>query len=166
MCWVIAVNQAGRRCRRRPVRGYHTQVASDSLTVKNDLAQRLAAARRELEANVLQLDLARTRLQATRQQISAGRAERQVLHDSAVARLAARLDSQPVIEQAKGILIAQVGCTPDEAFDMLRAASQRTNVRVRDLARDIVDRVASNGGTAGRPGLAIGDQPRRIHGPG
>jgi AmiR/NasT family two-component response regulator len=34
----------------------------------------------------------------------------------------------PVIEQAKGILIAQTGCTPEEAFDMLRRASQRSNV--------------------------------------
>ena len=30
-----------------------------------------------------------------------------------------------MIEQAKGILIAQTGCEPDEAFDMLRQASQR-----------------------------------------
>jgi two-component system, response regulator / RNA-binding antiterminator len=96
-----------------------------------------------VEANVLRLDLTRSRLQATRQRISASRTQRQVLHDSAFARLAARLESQPVIEQAKGILIAQVGCTPDEAFGLLRAASQRTNVPIRDLARDIVDRAAS-----------------------
>lgn len=118
-------------------------MGSESLGVRNDLAERVAAARREVEANILRLDMARTRLQATRQRISAGRAERELLHDSAFARLAARLDSQPVIEQAKGILMAQVGCTPDEAFSMLRTASQRTNVRLRDLARDIVDRAAS-----------------------
>jgi AmiR/NasT family two-component response regulator len=120
-------------------------MTAESLRPGNDLAERVAAARREVEANVLQLDLARSRLRATRQRISAGRSERQVLHDSAYARMAARLDSQPVIEQAKGILIAQVGCTPDEAFAMLRAASQRTNVRVRDLAHEIVDRAASRG---------------------
>jgi GAF domain-containing protein len=39
-----------------------------------------------------------------------------------------------VIEQAKGILMAQHGCDPDEAFDLLRRASQRFNVRVRVLA--------------------------------
>ena len=66
-----------------------------------------------------------------------------MLHDSAFARLAARLESQPVIEQAKGILIARVGCTPEEAFGLLRTASQRTNVPIRDLARDIVGRTAS-----------------------
>ena len=29
-----------------------------------------------------------------------------------------------MIEQAKGILMAWYGCTPDEAFDLLRRASQ------------------------------------------
>jgi AmiR/NasT family two-component response regulator len=123
----------------------------------NDLAQRLAAARRDVEANVFQLDLARSRLQATRQRISANRTQRQVLHDSAFARLAARLESQPVIEQAKGILIAQVRCTPDEAFGLLRAASQRSNVPVRDLARDIVDRTASTDRTADPPKPTFSD---------
>ena len=47
---------------------------------------------------------------------------------------AARLDTMPVIEQAKGMLIAQYGCGPDEAFDLLRRASQRFNVPVRVLA--------------------------------
>ena len=40
----------------------------------------------------------------------------------------------PVIEQAKGVLMAQHGCGPDEAFDLLRRASQRFNVPVRVLA--------------------------------
>jgi AmiR/NasT family two-component response regulator len=132
-------------------------VASESLPAGNDLAQRLAAARRDVEANVLQLDLTRSRLLATRQWITINRAQRQALHDSAFARLAARLESQPVIEQAKGILIAQVGCSPDEAFGLLRAASQRTNVPVRDLARDIVARTASTDRTA---------DPSRPTGPG
>jgi len=118
-------------------------MAGDRLPAGEDLAQRVAAVCREVETNVLRLDLARSRLQATRQRVSADRAGREVLHESAFARLAARLDSQPVIEQAKGILIARVGCTPDEAFDMLRTASQRRNVRVRDIASDIVARAAS-----------------------
>ena len=51
---------------------------------------------------------------------------------------AARLDSMPVIEQAKGILMAQQGCDPDEAFDLLRRASQRFNIPVRVLAARLV----------------------------
>ena len=52
--------------------------------------------------------------------------------------LKAALESRPAIDQAKGILVARHGCTPDEAFEMLAAASQRDNRKVRDLAADIV----------------------------
>lgn len=31
----------------------------------------------------------------------------------------------PLIEQAKGIIMAREGCGPEEAFDLLRRASQR-----------------------------------------
>jgi dihydrodipicolinate synthase/N-acetylneuraminate lyase len=47
-----------------------------------------------------------------------------------------------VIEQAKGIIMAQNGCWPEEAFDLLRRASQRANVKVRELAVQIVEHVA------------------------
>jgi hypothetical protein len=71
------------------------------------------------------------------------------LHDSAYARLVARLESMPVIEQAKGIVMAQQGCGPEEAFDLLRRASQRTNVKLSELAAQIVEQVAS--GSNGSP---------------
>jgi hypothetical protein len=57
---------------------------------------------------------------------------------SAFARLRAQLASQPVIDQANGILMARSGCDPDEAFDILRRASQRSQVKVRELAADVV----------------------------
>jgi hypothetical protein len=46
----------------------------------------------------------------------------------------------PVIEQAKGIIVAQEGCTAEQAFDLLRKASQRSNVLLRELATRIVAR--------------------------
>jgi GAF domain-containing protein len=49
------------------------------------------------------------------------------------------LASRAVIEQAKGVLMAEQGCGPDDAFDLLRQASQRENVKVRDVAQRIVD---------------------------
>jgi ANTAR domain len=49
-----------------------------------------------------------------------------------------------VIEQAKGIIMAQQGCGPDEAFDLLRRASQRTNVKVHELAAQMVGHVAAS----------------------
>jgi len=51
----------------------------------------------------------------------------------------------PVIEQAKGILMAQHSCGPDEAFDLLRRASQQFNVPVRVLAARLTHNVQPPG---------------------
>jgi AmiR/NasT family two-component response regulator len=53
------------------------------------------------------------------------------------------MESMPVIEQAEGIIIAQSRCTPGEAFGLLRRASQRTNVPVRELAAQMVAQAAA-----------------------
>jgi len=53
-----------------------------------------------------------------------------------------KLDTMPVIEQAKGILMAQCRCGPDEAFDLLCRASQNANVKVNVLAKRIVKEVS------------------------
>jgi hypothetical protein len=59
---------------------------------------------------------------------------------SAHARLQARLKSMPVIEQAKGIIMVQCGWPEDQAFEALRRASQRENMKLRDVAAKIVAR--------------------------
>ena len=51
-----------------------------------------------------------------------------------VARLLARLETMPVIEQAKGIIMAKAGRPEAEAFDLLRQVSQRRSVPIQDLA--------------------------------
>jgi GAF domain-containing protein len=56
-------------------------------------------------------------------------------------QLSNALETRPVIEQAKGILMATTpGLDADGAFDMLRHASQRENRKIRDMAQEIVDR--------------------------
>jgi ANTAR domain/GAF domain len=59
-------------------------------------------------------------------------------------RLAGQLEqalhTRPVIDWAVGILMAQTPCTPERAFEMLRIASQRSNVKLRDVAAQIVER--------------------------
>jgi hypothetical protein len=70
--------------------------------------------------------------------------------DSENARLKARLETMPVIEQAKGIVMAREGCGPDEAFDLLRGASQQANVKVHVVAAVLVQQVAGHGGAADR----------------
>lgn len=48
------------------------------------------------------------------------------------------LDSRAVIEQAKGVLMAQQGCTADEAFQHLADLSMRRNEKLRSIAVRIV----------------------------
>jgi GAF domain-containing protein len=55
-----------------------------------------------------------------------------------VGDLRAALGARAVIDQAIGIVMAQQRCTSDEAFDILRRASQRRNVKLRDVAAGIV----------------------------
>jgi transcriptional regulator with GAF, ATPase, and Fis domain len=62
-------------------------------------------------------------------------------HDHAreAAGLHSAIASREVIGQAQGILMAQHQVTPDEAFGMLRRTSQRRNVKLRELARAVVE---------------------------
>jgi AmiR/NasT family two-component response regulator len=53
--------------------------------------------------------------------------------------LAQAMLSRATIEQAKGIIIATSGCTEDEAMKLLVQQSQHQNVKVREIAREIVD---------------------------
>lgn len=58
-----------------------------------------------------------------------------------VEHLRAMLRSRSAIEQAKGILMGRHGCSPDRAFAMLSAASQRSNRKLHAVAEAIVDSV-------------------------
>ena len=61
-----------------------------------------------------------------------------------VQDLRAALQTRPVIDQAKGMLIAEHGCSPDEAFQMISHASQRENRKVRDIAKAMIDKAQSD----------------------
>lgn len=99
--------------------------------------------REQSRALVLASEQARARARATREQILRGRSQREILHDSAFARLMAKQETMAVIEQAKGIVMAQRRCGPEEAFDVLRQVSQRTNVKMAVLAAQLVKAIAS-----------------------
>ena len=66
--------------------------------------------------------------------------------------------SRTIIDQALGILMAQQHCTAAEAFALLRAHSQNTNRKVRDVATDLVTRVAGEAPGAG-PSFARNGEP-------
>ncbi len=55
-----------------------------------------------------------------------------------VAQLQEALATQPVIEQAKGMLMLSRSWSADEAFDALREISQRTNTKLHDVAATLV----------------------------
>ena len=58
------------------------------------------------------------------------------------AHLQAALASRAVIDQAVGIIMGQNRCTVDEAFEVLRSISQNRNVKLRDIAADMVTAVS------------------------
>lgn len=53
-------------------------------------------------------------------------------------RLSEAMSRRAVIEQAKGMLMVAQRCDEEEAFTLLVQASQRENVKLRDVARRIV----------------------------
>jgi hypothetical protein len=66
-----------------------------------------------------------------------------MLRNAASARRQGGSGCIPVIEQAKGIMMARQGCGPVVAFDLLHRASQRANVRLHVLAVQVVEHVNS-----------------------
>ena len=54
------------------------------------------------------------------------------------------METRAVIEQAKGILIAQQHCTPEYAFELLTRLSQATHRKLRDCAADLVATTAQS----------------------
>jgi GAF domain-containing protein len=70
--------------------------------------------------------------------VAARQASAAVLTD----QLRAALASRSVIDQALGIIMAQERCSSSRAFAILRAASQNRNVKLRDIAREIVTSVS------------------------
>jgi GAF domain-containing protein len=54
--------------------------------------------------------------------------------------LAAALESRATIEQAKGVIMATTGCSPDDAFGLLRDQSQNENRKLREIAAEVVAR--------------------------
>jgi GAF domain-containing protein len=59
--------------------------------------------------------------------------------EAAVDHLQHGMVSRQVIGQAVGLLMAQRRCGADEAFELLKGASQRSNEKLRDIAQRLVD---------------------------
>ncbi|MFF4693978.1 ANTAR domain-containing protein [Streptomyces sp. NPDC001307] len=55
-----------------------------------------------------------------------------------IGNLEHALTSHAVVDQAIGVVIALTGLSPEEAFEALREVSQRTNVKLKDVAARVV----------------------------
>ena len=132
---------------RRPLPSDAVGNYGESMPEANDLVDsqlpeviaRARAARRQSQALVTQVRAAKDDTAEVLQLMRTAQGHAEQIHElwltahrdadrlrySAHARLQARLKSMPVIEQAKGIIMAQFGWPEDKAFDALRRASQR-----------------------------------------
>jgi AmiR/NasT family two-component response regulator len=66
------------------------------------------------------------------------------------ANLEAALQSRPVIDQAKGILMERFKLTSDGAFQLLAHVSMRSNVKLRAVAEHLVTTGDLPSGAPGR----------------
>lgn len=76
-------------------------------------------------------------------------AARQASATTLTGQLREALASRAVIDQALGIIMDQERCTSAQAFAILRNASQNRNVKLRDIARQVI---TSGSGEPPQPG--------------
>lgn len=93
------------------------------------------------------------------------RAERDA-YQQELAQREEQLASQPQIEQAKGILMRDLGLEVGEAFALLVLLSQQSNIKLRVVAAHVVQRyqrqtTPATGATVSRVLAALGEQLRR-----
>ncbi|MFS0702466.1 ANTAR domain-containing protein [Cellulomonas sp. 179-A 4D5 NHS] len=74
------------------------------------------------------------------------------------AHLKAALASRATIDQAMGVIMAQNRCSAEDAFAILRTASQHRNTKLRDVAVAIIEGVT---GQPASPPPAFRDSSRR-----
>ena len=70
-----------------------------------------------------------------------GNAERWQRSRDRIEHLELALGSRAVIDQAKGVLMAVHTCSADEAFALLVERSQHQNIKLRDVAKNVLDEV-------------------------
>ncbi|MER8221050.1 ANTAR domain-containing protein [Streptomyces sp. NPDC094143] len=73
------------------------------------------------------------------------RAERLHVLQEEVEQLRQAIASRPVIDQARGILMATHGCTSDQAWHILRETSQLSNTKLRDVAAAVTASAEGDG---------------------
>ena len=116
--------------------------------IRSALSYRLSAGQDTLGALLLYARLpsafnARDRAQgllfAAHAGIALANAEAHALADDRAANMQVAMLSREVIGQAQGILMERERITADQAFDLLRRASQHLGRKLRDVAQELVE---------------------------
>lgn len=71
--------------------------------------------------------------------VAAGAVRERTALEQLARQLHEGLSSRDVIGQAKGILMERLHITPEDAFDVLRRASQRLNIKLREIAQKLTE---------------------------
>ncbi|MFF3335521.1 ANTAR domain-containing protein [Streptomyces sp. NPDC002888] len=72
-----------------------------------------------------------------RSPVALERAERLTVLQEEIEQLRHAIRTRPVIDQARGILMALHACTSDQAWEILRETSQHSNTKLRTVAEAI-----------------------------
>ena len=83
-------------------------------------------------------DRAQGQLFATLARLALDSAEERAAGEARAENLTDALKTREVIGQAQGILMEREQISAEQAFDIMRRASQRMNIKLRDVARDVV----------------------------
>ncbi len=107
----------------------------DELQVLRDEIERLLAAALQSDADHL------TATNSAQHGHDEAMADAETAHSSELANKDAAIATRDLIGQAKGIIMASLGCSPDEAFALLVKQSQAENRKVTDIAAGITAQV-------------------------
>lgn len=78
-------------------------------------------------------------LLAEQMAVALGNTERYEAAAREASQMRHALDSWAVVSEAKGVLMRAHGCDGDTAFDWLRRVSQRSQLKLADVARQLID---------------------------
>lgn len=86
---------------------------------------------------------------------------RLIEHNAIEDQLRQALGSRSTIDQAMGIVMGQQRCDVEQAFAILRRTSQNRNVKLRDVATEVVERVSGKAPPA-PPAFQQGDHRSEV----
>lgn len=86
---------------------------------------------------------------------------RRLTQDQVIKQLHAAMSSRSVIDQAIGIIMANRRCGQEEAFSALRRMSNDSNVKLRDVAANLIASLATGDSRPGPPPGQAGRGRRR-----